>query len=511
MILLDVESLRKHFGPEPVLDGVTFEVRPGERIGLAGPNGSGKTTLLRILAGREEADAGAVRLAPLRASRLSRTAAALGARPHALGRGPIGLGRPDGLAGARRWQWPRRWPRATDPAEHKRLADRYDHLQHEIQRRDAYNLEHKIERVLDGLRFRRESFRQPVESLSGGEQNRLMLAKLLLAEPEPDAPGRALQPPRHRGHRVAGRFSRGKFGGHAPGQPRPLLSRQGDQRARWNCFAARSIATWAISPPIGSRRPSGCWCSSGPTKSSRSKSPRPKDFIRRNHYGQKHAQAEDRRKKLERIELVPLPREIRAPPMGFPAAARSRRHRGPRRAARQGLRAAAVRRRRLSRCFAASVGACWDQTAAARPRCCAVCWAGAARRGPVRLGQGVVVGLFRPAVGRTGRRAAGRRGHPPRTQAVQRAAAPRSAGPLRTDRRHGVAAGGQSQRRRAMPGGPGPAGGRRCEFARPRRAHQPPRSLGPRRLGAGLDEPSTARCSSSATIAISSIAWPIIC
>ena len=39
MILLSVENLRKHFGPEPVLDGVTFEVRAGERIGLAGPNG----------------------------------------------------------------------------------------------------------------------------------------------------------------------------------------------------------------------------------------------------------------------------------------------------------------------------------------------------------------------------------------------------------------------------------------------------------------------------------------
>ena len=54
MILLAVADLRKHFGPEPVLDGVRFEVRPGDRIGLVGPNGSGKTTLLRILAGREE-------------------------------------------------------------------------------------------------------------------------------------------------------------------------------------------------------------------------------------------------------------------------------------------------------------------------------------------------------------------------------------------------------------------------------------------------------------------------
>src|SRR4029079_13715720 len=47
------------------------------------------------------------------------------------------------------------------------------------------------------------------------------------------------------------------------------------------------------------------------------------DFIRRYHFGDRHQQAEDRRKKLERIERVPPPREIAAPPMGFPPASRT--------------------------------------------------------------------------------------------------------------------------------------------------------------------------------------------
>src|SRR5262245_47792136 len=47
------------------------------------------------------------------------------------------------------------------------------------------------------------------------------------------------------------------------------------------------------------------------------------DFIRKNHYGVLATQAEDRRKKLERIDRVPPPREIAAPPMGFPAASRT--------------------------------------------------------------------------------------------------------------------------------------------------------------------------------------------
>ncbi|MGO8747725.1 MAG: ATP-binding cassette domain-containing protein [Thermoguttaceae bacterium] len=47
MIVLSVQDVRKHYGPEPVLDGITFEVHPGERIGLVGPNGVGKTTLMK--------------------------------------------------------------------------------------------------------------------------------------------------------------------------------------------------------------------------------------------------------------------------------------------------------------------------------------------------------------------------------------------------------------------------------------------------------------------------------
>src|SRR5439155_18727350 len=47
------------------------------------------------------------------------------------------------------------------------------------------------------------------------------------------------------------------------------------------------------------------------------------DFIRRYHFGDRHQQAEDRRKKLERIERVAPPREIAAPPMGFPPASRT--------------------------------------------------------------------------------------------------------------------------------------------------------------------------------------------
>jgi ATP-binding cassette, subfamily F, member 3 len=321
LILFQVEGIQKHFGPEPVLDGVTFEMRPGERIGLVGPNGTGKTTLLKILAGRDEADGGSIERHP------SLHVGYLEQQPEwEPGRTLMDEAK-SALAGlmameAELISVAEELGHCDDPIEHKRLADRYDHLQHEMQSRDAYNLDHKIERVLDGLRFRRESFGQPVESLSGGEQNRLMLAKLLLAEPNVmllDEPSNHLDieatewlesflaesaaamllvsHDRYFLDRVTNRTLELFLG--------TVDSYTGNFSAYWTQKAERLLVSQRT------------------YDKQQIEIEKTKDFIRRNHYGQKHQQAEDRRKKLERIELVAVPRTIALPPMGFPPASRS--------------------------------------------------------------------------------------------------------------------------------------------------------------------------------------------
>src|SRR5262245_22976215 len=57
-VLLSVQGLSKSFGPRPLFTDLSLDLRAGERVGLIGPNGSGKSVLLRLLADREDSDAG---------------------------------------------------------------------------------------------------------------------------------------------------------------------------------------------------------------------------------------------------------------------------------------------------------------------------------------------------------------------------------------------------------------------------------------------------------------------
>ncbi len=321
MILLSVQDIAKRYGPDPVLAGVTFDVRAGDRIAIVGPNGTGKTTLLRILAGQEDMDAGEVE------------------RP---GGACIGYleQQPEFAPGRSVWDEARdalseliamavdaealasKIAQVDDPTEHARLGRRFDHLQQELHRRDGYHIDHKIERVLAGLGFSTEVLQQDVVQLSGGQQNRLMLAKLLLG----DADLLLLDEPSNHLDLEATRWLEAFLI-----DTRQSLLVVSHDRYFLDKVTNRTVELFRGTIDIYK----GNFSAYQRQKAERLEVQRRtyvkqqteiakmEDFVRRHHCGQKHTQAEDRRKKLERIERVAPPREIVAPPMSFPKAPRS--------------------------------------------------------------------------------------------------------------------------------------------------------------------------------------------
>ena len=323
MIVLNVNSLVKHFGPEPVLDGVSFEVRPGDKLGLVGPNGAGKTTLLKILAGKLDADAGAVelhssaRLEYLEQQPTFTPDRTLWDEAHSALDELVALQR-EAEAVAQELG------AATEPTAHAKLGQKYDRLQHELQRRDAYQLDHKVERVLDGLGFDRDSYSRSCEVLSGGQQNRLLLAKLLLRDPDV----LLLDEPSNHLDIEATEWLEGFL----------AESRQAMVIVSHDRYFLDKVTTGILELYQGEVDEfvgnfSAYWTQKAERNKVQARTyekqqesiAKTEDFIRRNFYGQKSAQAKDREKKLERIQqdLVKPPREIVGPIMGFPPADRT--------------------------------------------------------------------------------------------------------------------------------------------------------------------------------------------
>jgi len=321
MILLGVNRVTKHFGPEPVLDGVSFDVRPGQRIGLVGPNGVGKTTLLNLLTGKLEPDDGDIAVhRSVRVRYLEQHAAAIEGRTlwdeaYSALEELVALAKEaervaEALASA------------TNETDRDRLGVQFDRLQHELTHRDAYHLDHKVERVLAGLQFGPEIYERPLEKLSGGERNRLMLAKLLLADPDL----MLLDEPSNHLDLEATQW----LENHLASSDAAMLVVSHD-RYLLDKVTTHTLELFHGTVEMYTGNFSAYWKQKDERLKVATRSyerqqemiAKTEDFIRRNHYGQKHSQAEDRKKKLARVERVDPPREIPLPPMRFHAASRT--------------------------------------------------------------------------------------------------------------------------------------------------------------------------------------------
>ena len=178
MIDISVKDLVKSFDADTnILDGITFDVQSGERVGLLGKNGAGKTTLFRILTGEIDYNSGEVRFAP------GRKVGLISQIPHY----PAGYTVDDVLhtafAGLEKIKKQMRALEA-EMAEHAgtETLKEYDALANRFQVGGGYEMDTQTDKICNGLAIPAEQRGQIFDSLSGGEKTRVNLARLLLEQ-----------------------------------------------------------------------------------------------------------------------------------------------------------------------------------------------------------------------------------------------------------------------------------------------------------------------------------------
>ncbi|MFP3938723.1 MAG: ABC-F family ATP-binding cassette domain-containing protein [Acidobacteriota bacterium] len=174
--MIAVSGLSKHFGPQTLFEDVSLQLTPGNRYGLVGANGSGKSTLLRILAGLEPASDGTVAIPKrLKVGYLEQDHFQYEDTPIL----EVAMMGDDEV-----WQAMREKDRLLEKADEHFEAERYAELEDLILRHDGYALEARAGEVLEGLGIPAEVHRQPLSTLSGGFKLRVLLAKVLAANPD---------------------------------------------------------------------------------------------------------------------------------------------------------------------------------------------------------------------------------------------------------------------------------------------------------------------------------------
>jgi ATP-binding cassette subfamily F protein 3 len=178
MSILRLAGVTREIGTFRILDAVDAAIALGDRIGLVGPNGAGKTTLLRLAAGTDEPDRGTVsRKRNITIGLLAQEAhldATFMASPDLRAAVRAGASHLEDMAGEL----------AALEGSGRVTDRRYADLQHRYEILGGYTLDQRVDAALSGLGFTPDEWAKPPTALSGGEQTRAALARLVIADPD---------------------------------------------------------------------------------------------------------------------------------------------------------------------------------------------------------------------------------------------------------------------------------------------------------------------------------------
>lgn len=181
-MLFRLSEVTKAYGVQEVLRGVTFQFNPGEHVGLVGRNGAGKTTIFRLITGAESQDNGELERAKnLRVGVLAQHVDFAGAETIMDAALAVFS---ELLALEVKMRELEHAMIEVQGEELERVMHEYSEAQQAYELQGGFSYHARTESVLLGLGFTKETFVKKAESLSGGEKNRLGLARLLLLEPD---------------------------------------------------------------------------------------------------------------------------------------------------------------------------------------------------------------------------------------------------------------------------------------------------------------------------------------
>jgi ATP-binding cassette subfamily F protein 3 len=184
MIVLSANNLTKAYGTDVILQGISFHVNEGDRVGIIGVNGAGKTTLLRMLTGELFRDEGEVYISGSTTIGYLKQAESFSVDRTVLEEAfgifqglmameeeleklsqEIAIGSREGM-------------------EVDRLLDQHHRLQEQYEREGGYTYRSEITGILNSMAFTEDMVHKKLSTLSGGERTRLSLACLLLKKPD---------------------------------------------------------------------------------------------------------------------------------------------------------------------------------------------------------------------------------------------------------------------------------------------------------------------------------------
>ena len=182
MVILKANNIKKTFGADLVFENVNFDLKEGEIVGLLGRNGTGKSTLLKIIKGIENADNGNIQLfKKLNIGYLEQMPEYPNMTVKEILTIPF-----EKIISIENEMRNIEQLFSTNPDEKtlESLLNKYGKLQELFDRNNGYEINSKIEKIKNGLAISDELFYSIFDMCSGGEKTRVLIAKILLEEPD---------------------------------------------------------------------------------------------------------------------------------------------------------------------------------------------------------------------------------------------------------------------------------------------------------------------------------------